>query len=322
MTPLDIKPELTLESFKALLAPLVSGETTTVVFETVHQRADGSRYPVEVHVQLFDYGGERVFLSVINDISERRQAQDEIQRLNLELEDRIRQRTAQLEAANTELEAFAFSVSHDLRAPLRALDGFSSALMEDYHAQLDEQGQHYLERIQTASRRMGQLIEDLLNLSRVTRREMKLEQVDLSALAQQISDELQAQAPERRVEFQITPGMTVRADSNLCKIALENLLSNAFKFTNKQALARIEVGILDQAVERIFFVRDNGAGFSMDYAGKLFIPFQRLHGMEEFPGTGIGLVIVHRILMRHGGRIWPEAAVGQGATFYFTFGGA
>jgi PAS domain S-box-containing protein len=257
----------------------------------------------------------RALLSVAQD---HKIAEDKIRKLNLELERRVQERTVQFEVANKELEAFAYSVSHDLRAPLRALDGFSKALLEDYQDQLDEQGKYYLLRIQEAAHRMGQLIEDLLNLSRVTRREMNLEPVDLSALTLQVVDELQPQAVGRKIEVDITPNLRARADRNLMKIALENLINNAYKFTGNQPQAHIQVGKVEQAGENVFFVRDNGAGFDMAYADKLFTPFQRLHSVQEFPGTGIGLVIVQRIIARHGGRLWPEAAVGQGATFYFT----
>jgi PAS domain S-box-containing protein len=257
----------------------------------------------------------RVLLSLVED---QKEAEEKIRRLNTELEQHVADRTAQLTAANQELEAFSYSVSHDLRAPLRALDGFSAALIADYQDQLDEQGQHYLRRIQDATRRMGQLIEDLHNLARITRREMNLRYVDLSAIASQIADELQAQAPERQFKFDIAPSLTVRADPNLMKIVLENLLRNAIKFTGKREFALIQVGMLEQNGERVFFVRDNGVGFNMDYAGNLFSPFHRLHSMQEFPGTGIGLSIVKRIIARHGGRIWPEAVLDQGATFYFT----
>ncbi len=260
----------------------------------------------------------RALLSMLED---QRQAEEQIRRLNAELERRVHDRTAQLQAANQELEAFAYSVSHDLRAPLRALDGFSAALMEGYTDKLDEQGQHFLVRIQEASRRMGQLINDLLNLSRVTRSELVRQQVDLSSIAQEIAAGLQAQSPEREVKFDIAAGLLVEGDARLLRIVLENLLNNAYKFTSRRPQATITVG-RESGGERAYYVRDNGAGFDMAYAGKLFAPFQRLHGMNEFPGTGIGLVTVQRIITRHGGRIWPEAAENSGATFYFTLGGA
>jgi len=238
------------------------------------------------------------------------------------LAQRVRDRTAQLEAANRELEAFAYSVSHDLRAPLRALDGFSAALLADYPDKLDEQGRHYLSRIQEASRRMGQLINDLLNLSRVTRAEFARQRVDLTALAREIAAELQQHDPGRQVAFSIPERLEVQADPRLLRIALQNLLENAWKFTGPRPQACIEIGVSEQSGERIYHVRDNGVGFDMAYAAKLFAPFQRLHAMHEFPGTGIGLATVQRIITRHGGRIWPEAVVDQGATFYFTLGGS
>jgi len=230
----------------------------------------------------------------------------------------VKDRTAQLEAVNRELEAFSYSVSHDLRAPLRSLKGFSTILMENYAGKLDKQGHDYLVHIQEASQRMSQLIDDMLSLARITRQDVNLSRVDLSLLAQQVARELQDQSPDRQVEFEISPDLVVRADYNLMKIALQNLLGNALKFTGKRERAHITFGMVDQPGARVYFVRDNGAGFNMTYADKLFTPFQRLHGVTEYPGTGIGLSIVQRIMARHGGRIWPEAAVDQGATFYFT----
>ncbi len=266
---------------------------------------------------------ERSHQALLSVVEDQKEAQEQVQRLNAELEQRVQDRTAQLKAVNQELEAFSYSVSHDLRAPLRALDGFSSALISDYQETLDVQGRHYLARIQEASRRMGQLIEDLLNLSRISRREVKLNHVDLSQLARQIADDLKTQSPTQSVEFNISPGLIVQADPGLLKIALENLLHNALKYSSKKEIALIQVGVLGQPGPdgRVFYVRDNGAGFDMAYVDKLFTPFQRLHGTQEFSGTGIGLSIVQRIITRHGGRIWTEAAVNQGATFYFTLGG-
>jgi PAS domain S-box-containing protein len=246
------------------------------------------------------------------------------------LAQRVRVRTAELEATSRELEAFAYSVSHDLRGPLRALHGFSAALLSDSQDQLDEQGRHYLDRIGQAATHMGELIDALLDLSRITRREMRHETVDLSALAREIAGELETQDPQRTVEWVIAEALPVKGDAPLLSVALRNLLGNAWKFSGPRAQARIEVGVLPRAAqasaaglataegERVYFVRDNGAGFDMAYADKLFAPFQRLHGTREFPGTGIGLATVQRIIARHGGRVWAEAEVDRGATFYFT----
>ena len=257
-------------------------------------------------------------LELAREVAERKSAEDEILRLNRDLEARVQERTNKLQEINSELEAFSYSVSHDLRAPLRAIDGFSQALLTEFGAQTDEKMRHYLQRIKAGTARMGQLIEDLLNLSRISRLELLWREVDLSALADQVVQDLQQRDPERKVTVSIWDDITVQADQRLLRVALENLLGNAWKFTGKTGEARIEFGMLQEGERRIIFVRDNGAGFDMAYADKLFGAFQRLHGMHEFPGTGIGLATVQRIVMRHGGRIWCQAAPGKGATFFFT----
>ena len=248
----------------------------------------------------------------------RQRAEAEISLLNLELESRVRERTAQLVLVNQELEAFSYSVSHDLRAPLRGIDGWTLAFLEDYGQSLDDQGRTYLNQVRTETQHMGQLIDDMLSLSRVGRVEMQRETVDLSALARAIIGRLRETGPERRVEFVIQEGLTAVGDPHLLEIALFNLLDNAWKFTGKRSGAVIEFGRIELAGQPVFLVRDNGAGFDPAYADKLFGAFQRLHKASEFPGTGIGLVTVQRILHRHGGRVWAEAAVDQGAAFYFT----
>jgi PAS domain S-box-containing protein len=247
---------------------------------------------------------------------------DEVQRWATQLEDLVAERTADLYAVNKELESFAYSISHDLRAPLRGIDGFSQALLEDYAGVLDAVGQDYLQRVRAASLRMGQLIDDLLKLSRLTRSEMHREGVDLSSLVQTVAEELVELDPERQVEFIIPGGIVANGDPHLLRVMLANVLGNAWKFTSKHPRARIEFGVAELDGERAYYVRDDGAGFDMAYADRLFGAFQRLHGVAEFEGTGIGLATVQRIINRHGGRVWAEGAVEQGATLYFTLGSA
>jgi light-regulated signal transduction histidine kinase (bacteriophytochrome) len=261
----------------------------------------------------------RTLLSVVED---QKRAERKVRQLNADLEQRVSERTASLAAANKELEAFSYSVSHDLRAPLRSIDGFSRILQEDYAAQLDHEAQNSLTRVRAAAQRMAQLIDDLLRLSRVTRSELQTVAVDLTALAGEAVATLHPAGSVRPVRWTIAPGLAAEGDPRLLRIVLDNLLGNAWKFTGPQPEAHIEFG--QAATERgpAFFVRDNGAGFDMAYAGKLFGAFQRMHTMAEFPGTGIGLATVQRIIHRHGGHVWAESAVGQGATFYFTLGGS
>jgi light-regulated signal transduction histidine kinase (bacteriophytochrome) len=276
-------------------------------------RKDGSRFWADVLVTaLHDEKGELIgFSRIVRDFTERKRA-----------EMLLAERSAELERVNQELEAFAYSVSHDLRAPLRSIAGFAQVLNEDYAETLGVDGRESLGRIRNATKRMGDLIDDLLALSRVTRLELQRERVDLSAIARRAIDDAQRRQPNRPVASSVAEGAVVEGDSRLLTLVLENLVGNAFKFTSRIPEPRVEFGMESgNGKGPVYFVRDNGAGFDMAYADKLFGPFQRLHSTKEFPGTGVGLATVQRVLHRHNGRIWAEAAPGAGATFFFTLAG-
>jgi signal transduction histidine kinase len=268
---------------------------------------------------------QRAVLNILDDFESEK---NKVDLVNAQLERQIGERkrvetqmrgvNAELLAANKELEAFSYSVSHDLRAPLRGIDGFSLALLEDYADKLDADGKDYLHRVRAATQRMGMLIDDMLNLARVARTEVRVEKSDLGALARSVASELQKTQPERSVEFRIEDGLEAFVDSHLIRIALENLLGNAWKFTSKRESCCIEFGRTSRDGRLAYYVRDDGAGFDPAYASRLFGAFQRLHDKSDFPGTGVGLATVQRIIHRHGGRIWAESAVERGATFYFT----
>ncbi len=264
-----------------------------------------------------DSNKPQYFITIIEDISAQKQLENDLRRLNEELENRVKERTAHLMAVNQELEAFSYSVSHDLRAPLRSIDGFSLALLEDFSDELDEDGQDYLNRVRAASQRMGELIDDMIKLSRITRASMQVENVNLSPLVDEIITKLKDANPERNITFIIQDEVRVKGDERLLKVLLENLLGNAVKYTSKKTEACIEFGETLENNQPTYFVKDNGAGFNMAYADKLFGAFQRLHSIEDFDGSGIGLATCKRILHRHGGNIWAEARIDEGATFYF-----
>ncbi len=276
-------------------------------YEMTWQTRNGKAITVSSSSEEIILNGRDHALFIIVDITERKKAEEE-----------LRHRTTELEASNKELEAFSYSVSHDLRAPLRSMAGFSSALLEDYSEKLDEDGKEYLRKIEASSELMGQLMDDLLKLSRVTRSELKSEKVNLSDMAQSVVDELQKVEPMRKVKVAIASDMIAYGDCNLLRLVLDNLLGNAWKYSSKTAEPRIEMGITELNGKQSYFVRDNGVGFDMAYVNKLFQPFQRLHVASEFAGTGIGLATVQRIIRRHGGDVRAESKVGQGATFYFT----
>lgn len=308
-------------------------------------RKDGSEFPVEVSLsplKVSDEEGMNV-IAAIRDISNQVEAREEIKKLNenlehlvlertaeleklylelgnmnKELETRVIKRTWELEESNKELESFSYSVSHDLRAPLRSIDGFSNKILKDYGHLMDEQGRDYFSRVINASQKMGQLIDDLLKLARLSRVEMNQTTTDLSSIAESIATEFKSSTPDRNVDFVIQPGLVDKADRSLMQIALQNLLSNAWKYTKNTREAKIEFSSFRRENKTIYFIRDNGVGFDMRYINKLFGAFQRLHNAEEFEGTGIGLATVKRIIRRHHGTIWAEAEVNQGATFYFT----
>lgn len=276
-------------------------------------RKDGSEFSIEISLSPLETDEGVLVSSAIRDVTERKKAHDNVRRLNEELE----ARNAELGAMNKELESFSYSVSHDLRAPLRAIDGFSSALLEEYRDKVGPEGRSYLERVRAATVRMGNLIDDMLKLARIARSEPIEDDVDLSVLAEEVVSQLRIAEPERSATIDIEPGLKAIGDRHLLRAMLENLLGNAWKFTSKCSSPHIELGITNGNSEPTFFVRDNGAGFDMRYADKLFGVFQRLHSDREYPGTGVGLASVQRIVRKHGGRIWAESSIGKGATFYF-----
>ncbi len=321
MSPVDIKPEYDEQTFRHLIQPMMDGKLKQFQFETIHQQKNGNLIPVEISLSYVQSAGEPGrFIAIVDDITERKRIEEELDKHREHLEELVDKRTTELRAVNKELEAFSYSVSHDLRAPLRSIDGFSMALLEDYADNIGEEGRDYLNRVRKSAQTMSNLIDDLLELSRLTRSEFKREVVDISAMSSGILSELAAQEPERKVDARIQEGITASGDKRLLKVMMDNLVGNAWKYTGKKEKPEIEFGQMDKNGESVYYVRDNGAGFDMKYADKLFGAFQRLHNPQDFPGTGVGLAIVQRIVHRHGGRTWAEAEPDHGATFYFSLG--
>ncbi|MCK4742681.1 MAG: PAS domain S-box protein [Sulfuriflexus sp.] len=290
--------------------------------EICDSRKDGSVYWVETTIVPFvnKQGMPYQYVGIQTDISDRKEAAQKLRDYQEHLEDKVEERTNNLKVANSELESFCYSVSHDLRAPLRSIDGFSQALLEDCAEQLDEQACDYLDRVRTSSHRMGELIESLLNLSKVVRSDMIKSQVNLSQLAVNVINQLSTGEPERKVDFICAPDLVVSGDERLLLAMLENLLGNAWKFTSRSDQASIELGVVHEETRDVFFIRDNGTGFDEKYMHKMFEPFQRLHSNDDYEGTGIGLATVQRIVRRHGGEVWAESTADNGATIFFELG--
>lgn len=313
------------ERYKRLLLENGRFRNLEVRFRT----KDGEIRDYDWSSEVIEVNGEKCSINVVQDMTEYKLAQKKLEHFNQDLETEVNRRTAELAAANKELEAFSYSVSHDLRAPLRAISGFSQAVLEDYHDKLDEEGQDYLRRIRDAGKNMDVLIDDILKLSRITRTDMTYKDVDLSRLVSEIAVSMADEEPGRKAEFHIQPDLRVQGDEILLKVLLDNILRNAWKFTSKKDRAKIEFGSLEEPQNggngerpsKVYFIRDNGAGFDPYYQNKLFQPFQRLHRQDEFPGTGVGLATVQRVITRHGGKIWAESRENSGASFFFTLGG-
>jgi len=317
-----IFPPERLQEEAEILARIGRGESVNH-YETVRVRKDGRRVDVSVTVSpIRNEAGKIVGASkVARDITERKRAEEQIKALNVQLEARVVQRTAELEAANKELEAFSYSVSHDLRAPLRAVNGFAGIVLEDFGPQLPAEAKHYLERIRNGGKRMGELIDDLLAFARLSRQPLIRQPVDVAQLVREVLAEVTPAGSSRLIETRLGELPTCQGDRVLLKQVWVNLLSNAVKYTRDRTPAILEIGGEGGPGETVYFVRDNGVGFDMQYANKLFGVFQRLHRAEDFEGTGVGLAIVQRVIHRHGGRVWATAEPDRGATFYFTLGG-
>ncbi|MDP2854315.1 MAG: PAS domain S-box protein [Smithellaceae bacterium] len=313
-------PEERREECLGHIRQTTGGEQWEVIEIPILNRDGSVRTVLWNSATIYSPDGRTVIATIAQgqDITDRKKTEEEIKKLNTELEQRVRERTAQLEASTRELESVSYSISHDLRAPLRSVDGFSLALLEEYGDRLDDTGKGYLGRVRKATQKMGFLIDDMLKLLKVIRSEIKLEPIDLSSMVRGIAETCRKNSPEKIVDATIQEGIMVQGDPSLLKMVMEELLDNAWKFTDNIVHPRIEFGAVAKDGETVCFVRDNGVGLDMAYADKLFGAFQRLHTSNEFPGTGIGLAMVKRVIARHGGRVWAEGEIGKGAVFYFT----
>ena len=309
------------EDLKLKMSLLISGEADSFVYERIMLRKSSERIWIRVSASLLRDadGSPHAIIRIAENINKEKQAQEIIQRLNETLEERVHERTLELDAANKELETFSYSISHDLRSPLNTVNGFSQLLVKSNSANLDEKGKHYLERIRLGTEKMGALIDSLLLLSKITRDPLEVAEVDLSKIARRVWQEIRESNPARKAELSLQDHLIATADPAMMLIVMQNLIANAWKYSGKRDSTHIEIGSkLLVSGQFAFFVKDNGDGFDMAYSDKLFQPFQRLHAPSEFEGTGIGLANVKRVIERHGGRIWANAEPGRGATFYFT----
>ena len=307
------------EKLQNILGGLPPGETS--ILHTEHRTKTGELIPVEISVSLLDLDNKKLVIGFARNQTERKKAEAQIQKLNEELEQRVIERTAQLESANKELESFSYSVSHDLRAPLRSINGFARILTEDYGSRLDDEGRKLLAVVINNANRMGELIENLLSFSQLGRQEISTSRIDMGGMAQFVYDELSSAKEKEEINFHIQPLPDAMGDPSMVRQIWVNLIGNAIKFSSRSERREIEIGTLSENDETIYYVRDTGAGFDMSYADKLFGVFQRLHTLNEFEGTGVGLAIVHRVISRHNGRIWAESTLNQGSCFYFTLPG-